>query len=744
MSGAPETAALTRRDVAVSMAVLLAAALLGLGFLWRPGATPYSAHSDFLAEHAAAKRLLFDSVRRGDGLPLWRSDKLSGYEALTSPVSQFTYPLDLLFYLLPPLAAAGPTYWLHFLAAGVIGWLAAAAFGLGFWPRLYVGVCALFSLKLILAVYAGWLPNIPGIVCFPALLAGVYWLERAPGLGASLVLALAGALCLHCGVLQLPFYAALFAAVYFAAAVASRVRAGRRAAAAAACGWAALSAALALGLSAYLLLPLAAEAPLLSRGQASYGFFLSSHDLKPRQLETFLLPEALGTPLNGTYPDDVLWEDEAYFGAIALALAAAGAVLGRRRRATVFLAGGFAASVVLAADTPLSRFLFERLPGFALFRIPSRFLFLSSFFGICLAGVGLEELLARVSARPGGRRRAALLAGALILLAAGEGAWFARRYLRMAPASEAAPPADDERLFASDPDLFRTASVGRSTIPYGRAASMGLQLVTGNDSFSYRSYHQYFEIMQWGKIVHPVAGAWFDLVHVRPETDAAALLVRWDMLDALNVKYVASPAPLRLEDRRWRLAARFPDQPAFTLGLGARRMPVWIYRNDSFRRRAFWGGKTVPVPCGDADVAEALQRVDLRRASIVCGGGDALPPGTGSAGDAVRVESWSPGRLVLAAAPRAARFLVVSENWHPGWRARVDGRPAVLYRTDGALLGLAVPPGPHRVELSFAPPFWAFGRGISAAAALVFLALAGVWAARRLSPGASELVTSVR
>ena len=707
------------------MGILLAAALLGCGFLWRGGMTPYSPHSDFLSEHVGAKQLLFDSIRRGGGLPLWRNDKLSGYDALISPVSQFTYPLDALFFVLPPLAAVGPTYWLHFLAAGVFLWLAAAALGLGFWPRLFVGICGMFSFKLILAVYAGWLPNIPGIVCFPALLAAVFHLARRPGLGASLLLAAAGALCLHCGIFQLPFYAALFASAYLAGIVFSLARSGRRREAAAACGWAALGAALALGMSAYLILPLAAEAPLLSRGRVSYEFFLSGHALRPAQLETFVLPEAGGTPLNGTYPGDELWEDEAYFGIVALVLAAIGVAWGRRRRGTLFLAGGFAAAVALSADSPVLRALFDHLPGFGLFRIPSRLLFLASFFGIALAGVGLEEILERARTRPELGRKAALLGVALVVLSAAEGAFYARRYLRMVPAAEAVPATEYERFFAADKDLYRVATVGRGAVTYGWAASKGLQLVTGNDSFSYRSYHEFFEVLQWGRVVHPFAGPWFDLARVSRESKPGRLSAREDMLDALNVKYLVSAEPLSFDAGRWPLAAHFDDQPSFVLYRGMRRESLWIYRNVSFRPRASWAGEVEAVSSDDADVVAALQRIDLRKAAAVCSRGDALPSGRPAPGDSVFVEAWAPGRLALAAKSREARYLVVSETWHPGWRARVDGRAVPLYRTDGALLGLAVPAGTHRVDLEFAPPLWGLARGISAAGALLFLGLAG-------------------
>jgi uncharacterized membrane protein YfhO len=48
--------------------------------------------------------------------------------------------------------------------------------------------------------------------------------------------------------------------------------------------------------------------------------------------------------------------------------------------------------------------------------------------------------------------------------------------------------------------------------------------------------------------------------------------------------------------------------------------------------------------------------------------------------------------------------LVVSENYYPGWRASVDGKPVPVYRANFNLLGLALPTGATRVELTFHDP----------------------------------------
>ncbi|MBP7148131.1 MAG: hypothetical protein KBD01_11335 [Acidobacteria bacterium] len=717
------------RELGLALALLLALAALGYGFLWRPGATPYSPHSDFISEHVSTKEVLYDSVREGRGIPFWRSDKLSGTAGLINPVSQFTYPLHVLFYFLPPLAAAGPTLWLHFLAAGIVLYLAGAAFGLGPWPRLFMATAGAFGFKLILATYAGWLPNIPMIVWFPALFVAVYNVVQRPGPLAALLLALAGAVCLHCGVIQLVYYSGLFALAYVVLALAGRLRRGDARGALRTCGWLAAGAALAVGLSAYLLLPLASEAGLVSRSRTTYEFFLSRHAIRPPQLLTFVLPEALGTPLDHSYPGDELWEDAAYFGVVPLGLAIAGAVLGWRRHPVRFLVGAFAASVLLSMNTPVLRLLFDYFPGFHLFRIPARFLFLAAFFGVALAGIGLQEVLARLSAAPGRRRWAPLLATVLVLAVAGEGAYYARRYLQMVPQAEAVPRAAYAAFLAQDHGLHRVATVARS-INYGWAAPLGLQLINGNDSFNYRPYQEYFQLMQWGETSATAAGPWFDLSRVEPGPREGLLRLRRDLLDALNVKYLVARAPLALEGGGLELAGTFPQQPTFYLYRGRGTADLWVYRNPGALPRAFFAGQVVGVPDRDDAIVAEIRRRDLRRCAVVAGEGASIAAAPPGPADTVIVEAFAPGALSIATAGGGERFLVVSETWHPGWRATLDGRPARLYRTNLSLLGLVVPAGSHRVELVFRPLRWSASLAASVLAATLLIALAGLCAVR--------------
>lgn len=74
-------------------------------------------------------------------------------------------------------------------------------------------------------------------------------------------------------------------------------------------------------------------------------------------------------------------------------------------------------------------------------------------------------------------------------------------------------------------------------------------------------------------------------------------------------------------------------------------------------------------------------------------------------GDHMRatVVSARAGWMELKVSTDQNAFLVYSENYFPDWRAKVDGRPVTVYRTDGTLLGVPVPAGEHRVVLTYRP-----------------------------------------
>ncbi len=74
-------------------------------------------------------------------------------------------------------------------------------------------------------------------------------------------------------------------------------------------------------------------------------------------------------------------------------------------------------------------------------------------------------------------------------------------------------------------------------------------------------------------------------------------------------------------------------------------------------------------------------------------------------------------------------YLVLSDVFHPGWGATVDGQPVRILRADFAFRAVAVPAGQHVVRMWFDPPGWRLG-ALWTALTLTVLAASAVWLAR--------------
>jgi hypothetical protein len=84
------------------------------------------------------------------------------------------------------------------------------------------------------------------------------------------------------------------------------------------------------------------------------------------------------------------------------------------------------------------------------------------------------------------------------------------------------------------------------------------------------------------------------------------------------------------------------------------------------------------------------------------------------------------GRVSLS----RAGIMVVPGNFAGGWRARIDGRPAEVFRANLSSKGVLVPAGIHRVELRYAPASFRVGMVISALGLLGLAALSLISAVR--------------
>ena len=102
-----------------------------------------------------------------------------------------------------------------------------------------------------------------------------------------------------------------------------------------------------------------------------------------------------------------------------------------------------------------------------------------------------------------------------------------------------------------------------------------------------------------------------------------------------------------------------------------------------------------------------------------------------------RIMTWTSSRRVVRVTASTRSYLVVNENFNPGWRAVIDGRPLRAVRLDGWKQAWLLPAGTAGVVTLTYPPNAIYQDAIVAGLSALVLALlvaAGPWAwARRRS-----------
>ncbi len=147
-----------------------------------------------------------------------------------------------------------------------------------------------------------------------------------------------------------------------------------------------------------------------------------------------------------------------------------------------------------------------------------------------------------------------------------------------------------------------------------------------------------------------------------------------------------------------------------------------------------WVAPVIVKAADDAVLATIMNpRFDVQSAALfdpdapVIGAANVttLPQPTGIT---AHVDSYAPGKIALsldAAAPAGAA-LVVAENYYPGWHATVDGKSAAIGRAQYSMIGVALPAGARKIDLSFTSAPYELGKTVTWIALLIgLIALAG-------------------
>lgn len=361
----------------------------------------------------------------------WYSASFSGYPFFANTQAGVLYPPNLLYWCGLPIERAATLLVLGHMLFG----------GLGAYALMRIGVgraAALFAAMLWMCGGYQTMRLTNGVVIFTYGMNWIPWMARAaercgPGNGrATAALGVAGGMQFLAGAPQLVHIAWGGLLVWIAARVVAE-RGGRALAIAG-------HAAAALALTAAIAFPqLVASREFAAQGVDRGGdgnwAYIVKDSLAPRLLATQFVPALfdVGNAEATYWGSDVgFLETNAYIGLPSMMLAAFGAaVLGirawasaedERRRALRWLAVLLLLAlgslpVALGQHGPVYRLLFDWVPGFAMFRVPSRWLLWSAAPAMVLAGIGVQAMLDEASAGERARRNAWLAVAAASVLA---------------------------------------------------------------------------------------------------------------------------------------------------------------------------------------------------------------------------------------------------------------------------------------------------------------------------------------
>lgn len=715
---------------------------MGLAFfhiLWTQSEILYSKHSDVIAQFLSMKAIGRTAMLEEGRFPLWNPSMNGGAPAFANPESAYLFPIDLFLMNLPLEAATNLSFLLNALLAGLAMYLFARRLFGNTATALLCGAAYMMSYRYVALMYTGWLPKASMYALTPLLFWSCDALLGSPDRRRIAILSLVCALTLLQGDMQQLYYAGISCLLYSV----FKLRGLPKALAYRTAGGLAAGALLGALVAAPALLPRLEYASLSTRTTPNYDFFLGD-PVELADLGTIADPRDMAGERNE------FWEGNFYFGFWMLPLWLYGLFAARRRALTLSLC--LLATVLLCFDSLILKGLFAFLPGFDLFRLSPRILFMGQFLATLLAGVGAHALLTRdpsvenrwvfpAFAATGGL--AALFFGywlaapplyavaALLILLSAIGhlrgtASFAvvavlclmpiadtglrmQTLLDTAPLKTAMPATAFHGQLKRGNTDGRVLAVGRKTIPYGMAGYYEIDLLNGYGGLTLKHYIEYFQILRGESAPrltdHPVV--WTDVKTVP----------NGEMLRALDTKFIISDGSLRLDEAGYARMATLKNARVFVFYSGIERAPMAFWNLKQRLGPAYFASTVHPVHSEAESLAAIESSTSAREAYVLDLDGD-VRESIGAHGSAKMVKRGI-NRYVYKVDSRKGGFLILSQIWYPGWRARSGDQELALYRTNHALIGCFVPPGAHEIVLEMTSPPMQIGLAIAACALVV-------------------------
>ncbi|HEU0164437.1 MAG TPA: YfhO family protein [Thermomicrobiales bacterium] len=236
----------------------------------------------------------------------------------------------------------------------------------------------------------------------------------------------------------------------------------------------------------------------------------------------------------------------------------------------------------------------------------------------------------------------------------------------------------------------------------GRPVRLQLQQIQGYNPLQLKDFSAFMAALNGGKQNYHFQDLW------QNGTQSP-------LLDMLNVRYIVV-SKLTPSDRA--------DVQALAQGrkIVYSDADVYVYANPDAYNRAWIVHDVRQATDTDGLAQLASGKVDGHQVAFINGKLPTVSAASGASSETSTVTSYAPEKIVISAHANSSGLLVLSEIYDKNWKATVNGKSVDVYKTNGALRGVAIPAGDSEVVMTYEPTAQRIGLFVSGGAGIVMLA----------------------
>lgn len=706
-------------------------------------------------------KLTIDQIR-ASSWPLWNPYSFSGNIHLATYQAAVFYPLNILYFILPMIDAWSLMVILQPIMAGVFMYLFLKELGLSKKASLFGGLGFAFS---------GWLVayNQEALVVghtalwLPLILYAIEKIARKNSLKYLIVFAFATLCSISAGFLQLNIYVFLTIIAWIIYRLGSlkekRIKI--------------LTLAMTLILTALICAPQilpAIEAFINSSwGFVDAKYLFDQYLITPWRLITFLAPDFWGNPGAYNYFGGGTYHDKMIYVGIPVFIFSIYALFFARSAKQLKFFKRFFLLVFALGLYPFGYLLYySRLPLISSM-IPSRILFLLAF-GLCiLAAFGLDDYLknkfekkcwlriffylglvflmawifviyqkikfplfnyALVSLRnlylPSIIFALAFLTivffkkysyGLLMALLVLSSVYFTNKYFYFSERRFVFPEVEVLKKIKEISGINRVWGYGNAYIENNISNYYGLYTVGGYSALFPERYGQLIKTQKTeGKLAIQPPRSDADLKQASEREAVLENPYRTRLLSLLGVKYIMESKTG--DGKEWNTTKnRFPKE-FFQSVWEDEKFKIWEY--EKALPRAFLVNDYI-VETDPQKILDLVFDNDFNLGKkIVLEKEPGLAKGLPAEGQA-EVVRYEPQKIEIQSQTTSPALLFLSDNYYPGWKAYIDGKPTEIMRADYSFRAVVVPAGQHQVIFNYQPTVFYWSLRISAVSLIFFI-----------------------